>query len=268
MKLELPDYVNSQTALLTLGAAALSMAACVYKNQLATWRLPFIKDVVFLISTTLSKLEYLYNSAEHPYITDFGLLSVGGMPYRDNTWFSPMGNNLMKKLLSPAQNLGLVVSMVQPHEQAGTGLRLFGKQLPIQPASWQTNGIKHHACPMQDLSTNIENAQAHKAIDAMHKTILSGKSVYLHCQAGQGRSFIMLMSYFLTHGEPRFENSGDGTPQVVHNKFAGYEVALKYIKSVRQHVLDTPARRAKIEEIVGTYQQSNTQPTSEITLSR
>ncbi|MDF1655626.1 MAG: hypothetical protein P1U34_10995 [Coxiellaceae bacterium] len=253
MKLALPSLESSPVALLTLSAMAMG-ALLVSRNQLATWRLPFVRNVVFLISVTLSKLHY--HPAKQPYHSDFGQITIGGMPYRNGSWASPVGNNLMRKLLSREQNLGLVVSMVQPHEQAGTGLSFFGPRLPIQPDSWQTHNIQHHACPMQDLSTDIENTQAHQAIDAMHECVLSGKSVYLHCQAGQGRSFIMLVSYFLIHGEPRLEDDAQGIPQVGHKTFVSYEQAVMHIKRIRPHVLAKPERRIKIEEIVETYHQA------------
>ncbi len=253
MKLEFSE-MDCTTSLLAATAVTLS-ALWVYNNQLKTWRQPFIRDVVSLISTVLSKLTY--HPTKSPYSTDFGLLTIGGMPYIKNSWASPVGNTLLDKLTTSTPKYGLIASMVQAHEQAGTGINFFGPPQPVQPAFWQSHNVEHRNYPMQDLSTDICNEVALNCIEEMNQCIKYGQRVYLHCQAGRGRSFMMLMSYLLIYGEPQL-SQGTADMPVEHRRFDTFEEALDHVQSRRPHVAISPARRAKIEAIVAAHEAQST----------
>jgi len=95
---------------------------------------------------------------------------------------------------------------------------------------------------MQDLSVNISNEDAFEALQAIHRCVNSGKRAYLHCEAGQGRSFILCAAYLMLYGYPAKPND--------HRKIENYVEALSVIKKVRPHVDAAERRHKKIEEIV------------------
>jgi hypothetical protein len=234
---------------LTVGLALTAIAAVsIYRDPTRFLALPGVKNLVFLISVVQIRLRH--DMTHRPYFTDFGLLTIGGIPYRDNNWLSPVGNTLLEKLLSAEQSLGLVVSMVRRHEQAGVGLSLLRAGSPIQPDFWREKGVAFHSCPMQDLTAKVANTDVLAAVRAMYETVQAQKSVYVHCQAGEGRSFLMMMSYFLIYGEPQRVRAADGQISVRHHRFANYDEALAYVRARRPHVTAGRARREKILSIV------------------
>lgn len=212
----------------------LSMMVCFLESlhdPLFLLRLPIIREVISLVAIAIVGWR---TGPSYPYTSSVGKLILGGMPYE--------GSALEKKIMRRA---GMVVSMVTPFEAAGRHLDLFSHPLPTKMSFWTTHGVSYQHLPMQDLSVDVRNQDAIETLKAMHECIKSDKRVYLHCQAGQGRSFIMCMAYLLIFGYPKKASD--------HRTVRDYQHALSIIKNVRPQVDATDRRRKKIEEIVEAY---------------
>ncbi|MDP1573449.1 MAG: dual specificity protein phosphatase family protein [Coxiellaceae bacterium] len=218
------------------GAIAMFFIAA-YRDPLFLLRVSIIREIVSLMSIAVVGWR---SGPSYPYISHFGKLTLGGMPYE--------GSDLERKI---AKRSGMVVSMLKPFEAEGHHLERMGHAKPTQMAFWTTHGVSYQHIPMQDMSVEVRNQDALETLRAMNNCIKGGKRVYLHCQAGQGRSFIMRMAYLLAYGYPFKAND--------HRRIGTYEDALRIVKRERPQVDATAKRRKKIEEIVALFkEQQNT----------
>ena len=207
-------------------------------------RLPVIREVASAVSVAVTGWR---SRPSHPYVSHFGKLTLGGTPYE--------GSDLEKKI---AKRSGMVVSLLQPFEAEGRYLEMFGHAKPTKMSFWTTRGVSYQHIPMQDLSVEVNNQDALETLKAMNNCIKSGKRVYLHCQAGQGRSFIMCMAYLLAYGYPMKAND--------HRPIKTYEDALRIVKRERPQVDATEKRRKKIEEIVTLLREQEHKATAALSL--
>ncbi len=149
--------------------------------------------VTFYSGTLLP--EFLGNSHWN-HITDN--LILGALPIA--TEVSGMGNHRDKIIAACEEKgrpLGAVYSIVNPFEIKGENLGLT----PVSPEDWQAKNVKHTLIPMDDFGGNIDINLLKNIVDDMHQVIESGKSVYVHCKAGKGRSFTIIIAYLLMHSD-------------------------------------------------------------------
>ncbi|MGD9591394.1 MAG: dual specificity protein phosphatase family protein [Candidatus Berkiella sp.] len=135
--------------------------------------------------------EFLGNSHWN-HITDN--LILGALPIA--TEISGMGNH-RDKIIADCQargnELGAVYSIVNDFEIKGENLGLT----PVSPEDWKAKNVNHVLVPMDDFGGNMDINVMKKHVDDMHEVIESGKSVYVHCKAGKGRSFSFIVAYLL-----------------------------------------------------------------------
>lgn len=122
-------------------------------------------------------------------------LILGGVPIQ--THFLGRGNHgekLINQCLAELRPLSLVVSVMEPWELEGIG--------PIRPVPvdyWTQRKIDHHLLEMQDFTGTVNVDDIDQEVDAIHEAIQSGKSAYVHCKAGRGRSFLVVFCYLMKH---------------------------------------------------------------------
>ena len=208
--------------------------AALFCDPLLLLRAPGFKQIISLISIAVVGW---CAGPTRPYHSDFGMLTLGGVPYE--------ASELEEYIAKQENNIGMVVSLLQPFEARGRHLALLRHPIPTQFSFWTTHGISYFHLPMQDLSTEIANQDALELVNAMHRCIEHGNRVYLHCQAGQGRSFIVCMLYLLIYGFPHSKDN--------HVLIKNYEEALRIVLEKRPQVDATENRRKKIEEVVAVY---------------
>mgnify|MGYP001567470037 CR=1 FL=1 len=102
--------------------------------------------------------------------------------------------------------MGLVVSCLTPDEGRGFGLGMIEF---VTPDAWKAKftGVETISLSILDMGADIENAAISKAIVAMHNCYLGGKVCYVHCKAGKGRSWMVLMCYLVTLGGMTYDDA-------------------------------------------------------------
>lgn len=250
---------NAPMPMMAALAALVLLASLLVRGQgkrLLT--LPLVRNFIFMMSVLV--INQRFDPEHRRYSSDIGgddasCITLGGIPFevdldrpaKTDRYALP----LLRKLIAPENNFGLIVSMVQPHELSGDGISLFGfKRRPVQPAAWREWGMDYINVPVQDFTADFDLESTLKALAAMRAVVDSGKRVYVHCQAGEGRGFIMTMCYLLTHGLPTKNEAGT----VLHQRM-NYAEALQRVKLDRPHVSESPERRALIEAVADVWHQ-------------
>lgn len=160
------------------------------KNPTFRQRIEFV--ISFYAATLLP--EIIPSSKHWNKICD-GLI-LGALPIQTQFMgFGDHGNKIRQACNVDGKPLGAVYSIVNPFEIKGQGLGLK----PVSSEYWQANGVKHHLIPMDDFGGNIDIKKVKEIVDDMANEIKSGKSIYIHCKAGKGRSFTFVACYLLMY---------------------------------------------------------------------
>ena len=96
--------------------------------------------------------------------------------------------------------IGLVVACVQQEEMDGFGVGLVTF---AQRRHWaeQLGVTEYEHLPMPDFGASARYEDVKHAVERMHQTMSARKeAVYVHCKAGKGRSWMVVMCYLLTFG--------------------------------------------------------------------
>lgn len=111
------------------------------------------------------------------------------------------------------QKLGIqaVLSIVEKFENHSLGNFIS----PIVAAEWDNLGIKQLQLTSPDFQT-ISYETLQSGVEFIRWNIDNGRSVYVHCKAGRGRSTLVLMGYLIKHQIP-FKDSKTSAVQDVVN---------------------------------------------------
>lgn len=135
-------------------------------------------------------------------------LILGAIPVV--TQFGGSGNHLAllgKQTAERGAPIGLVVSCVEQAELDGYGV---GVLKFAGPAAWaQTLGVmSYEHLPMPDNSADVAYEDVRRVVDRMHVAMHERRTAcYVHCKAGKGRSWMVVMCYLLTHGGMAFDTA-------------------------------------------------------------
>ncbi|XP_017422572.1 phosphatidylglycerophosphate phosphatase PTPMT1 isoform X2 [Vigna angularis] len=83
----------------------------------------------------------------------------------------------------------------------------------------ETHGINHLVIPTRDYYFAPSLHAIRRAVNFIHENALSGRTTYVHCKAGRGRSTTIVICY------------------LVHHKMMTPDAAYDYLKSIRPRVL-------------------------------
>ena len=95
-------------------------------------------------------------------------------------------------------DMGMVVSVLLPQEMEGFGVNLvrFAKH-----ADWRAEFGQNFLCRMLPMEDNTANGFSfEKVMDLlreMNEVMVTGKSVYVHCAKGVGRSLTLVSCYLI-----------------------------------------------------------------------
>lgn len=117
-------------------------------------------------------------------------LKLGAIPIAD--W--EHGSLLLEESFLENRKLGLIVSCCGDFELKGNGLITL---TPVSPHFWVEKNVTHLQVKMRDFGGDVPLDQIRIAVEQMHQYIQSGKTAYVHCKAGRGRSVVMVICYLM-----------------------------------------------------------------------
>lgn len=117
-------------------------------------------------------------------------LKLGAIPIED--W--DHGFILLRESLAENRKLGLIVSCCGDFELKGNGLIAL---TPVSPRFWMEKDVTHLQVKMRDFGGDVPLEQIRIAVEQMHQCISNGKTAYVHCKAGRGRSVVMVICYLM-----------------------------------------------------------------------
>lgn len=105
-----------------------------------------------------------------------------------------------KKISNLPGKKAAILSVVDPLENDRTGL--VGD--PVRPSDWRKWGYVQRQYSVLDMK-GLSIAQMHEGADFIHDHIKKGHSVFVHCKAGRGRSFLMVACYLMKYEQALIE---------------------------------------------------------------
>jgi len=90
--------------------------------------------------------------------------------------------------------VGAVLSVVEVFENNSPGYMAS----PVTPEEWKNAGVKQLQLPTPDFDT-ISHEFIERGVEFIHWNVSHGRSVYIHCKAGRGRSALIVMCYLIKY---------------------------------------------------------------------
>ncbi|KAJ4749627.1 dual specificity protein phosphatase family protein [Rhynchospora pubera] len=100
----------------------------------------------------------------------------------------------------------------------------------VPSALYKAHEIDHLVIPTRDYLFAPSFDDINRAVDFIHRNASSGKTTYVHCKAGRGRSTTIVLCYLIEHKNM--------TP----------EAALNHVRSIRPRVLLAPSQWQAVQE--------------------
>jgi protein-tyrosine phosphatase len=129
------------------------------------------------------------------WITDHIIL--GALPIKSK-WlrFGKHHLKIIQQSKDRKKPLALVISAVQRFELQGLGLPMH----TVQPDDWKEQHVVPYQVSIADFSAEVKPVNIWVAVQKIDHAVKSNQSVYIHCKAGRGRSWMISMCYLTTFG--------------------------------------------------------------------
>lgn len=116
---------------------------------------------------------------------------------------------LREQLESKGMRIALVVAALESEEMRGFGLTLVQF---AQEENWRmavNENVEYHHISFEDTSAKIDVHDVALAVEHIHRICLADETsaVYVHCKAGKGRSWMIVMCYLTTYGGMSFTSA-------------------------------------------------------------
>lgn len=110
-------------------------------------------------------------------------LYLGAIPLKNNGHFEEL------------QKLGIthVISVLEDFEMEAGWINT-----PVKHSDWEEAGISVKHIPAPDFY-GLNKDEIREGVKDLHEALEKGKTVYLHCKAGRGRSATVLVAYLMEH---------------------------------------------------------------------
>ncbi|KAF9614721.1 hypothetical protein IFM89_020132, partial [Coptis chinensis] len=130
----------------------------------------------------------------------FQFLLLGAVPF-------PKDVPRLKQL-----GVGGVITLNEPYETL------------VPTSLYRAHGIEHLVIPTRDYLFAPSASDINRAVDFIHRNACCGRTTYVHCKAGRGRSTTIVLCY------------------LVEYKHMTPAAALEYVRSIRPRVLLAPSQ--------------------------
>ncbi|PIA64577.1 hypothetical protein AQUCO_00100212v1 [Aquilegia coerulea] len=114
--------------------------------------------------------------------------------------------------------VGGVITLNEPYETL------------VPTALYRAHGIEHLVIPTRDYLFAPSASDINRAVDFIHRNACCGRTTYVHCKAGRGRSTTIVLCY------------------LVEYKHMTPVAALEYVRSIRPRVLLAPSQWKAVQE--------------------
>lgn len=128
-----------------------------------------------------------------------------------------------------ALGVGGVVTLNEPYETL------------VPSALYHDHGIEHLLIPTRDYLFAPSHGNIRQAVEFIHGNALCGKTTYVHCKAGRGRSTTIVLCYLVKHKQM--------TPVT----------AFQYVRSIRPRVLLASSQWQAVEDYYHGLKKSEIQ---------
>ena len=96
---------------------------------------------------------------------------------------------------SQFEHLHLIVSCVNAYEASGLPPFI----LPAHNDEYEQAKLQRLQIPLKDFSAEISYEQISATLKVIHKVLQSKHDVYVHCKAGRGRGWLVVMCYLISY---------------------------------------------------------------------
>jgi protein tyrosine phosphatase len=154
-------------------------------------------------------------------------LYLGALPLVQKVFCKIMRNDA-----DSLENLGIsaVLSAVEPFENNYEGCCLS----PVTPEQWQEKKISQLQLSTPDLKP-IDQNKIEKGVEFIHENLKEGRSVYVHCKAGRGRSVLIVLCFLIKYRNMALEKARahllEKRPQASFPR-ANWHAAQEYAKNL------------------------------------
>ncbi|KAL5723961.1 hypothetical protein ACHQM5_007289 [Ranunculus cassubicifolius] len=119
----------------------------------------------------------------------------------------------------------------------------------VRTSLYQAYDIEHLVLPTRDYLFAPSFGDICQAVDFINRNALNGKTTYVHCKAGRGRSTTIVLCYLIKHRHM--------TP----------EAAFEYVRSIRARVLLAPAQWKAVQQFYFLHVKSLRRATKPSTIT-
>ncbi|TMW63561.1 hypothetical protein Poli38472_002502 [Pythium oligandrum] len=144
-----------------------------------------VKNTSLIFHVSLGYNLFLHHEKRRPWWSRVQThLLLGALPLREKRHL---------EVLTKEENVQAVVTMNQPTELQPNWLNT-----PVSPDDWAAANVVQCFGTTEDFSPpSLETIQ--RCVAFVHEQTSAGKTTYVHCKAGRGRSTVVVIAYLMQH---------------------------------------------------------------------
>ncbi len=108
---------------------------------------------------------------------------------------------------------------------------------PVKGESWVEKGVEHMLVETDDMK-GLGQEQFDQALCFVKRSLESGRSLYVHCKAGKGRSVSVVLAYL-----------------VLYARAGNLEHCIEFLKAIRPQINFNSGQKSAIEEYIKDFKQ-------------
>lgn len=153
------------------------------------------------------KMGLVHDFLHWNFITDRCIL--GALPVV--TKFGDSGNHLVQlagQLRTKDQELGLVVACMEEIEIQGFGVPVITFADETAWRQYVNPDVEYCHVPLEDATADVSFDVVVSAVEQIYQCVdVRKETAYIHCKAGKGRSWMMVMCYLTTYGNMKYADA-------------------------------------------------------------